>query len=258
MFLDTQSQILKLGKLSPKVHIKVRETRPGPGHPADAALSWAGTNHLLTTDLYLEATMSLPLFLKDVFINPMQMGAIAPSGPDLARVMVDTAQIEDGHTVVELGAGSGSFTREIVGRHPANPFFAFEISPRLGDELTKSFPSANVVVAPVEDLPKVAPAIGLRQIDRIVSGLPWALWSDERQAAIFDALLPFLAPDARFVTFHYVHSRALGRVRGTRRLLKERFAQVTNTEPVWSNLPPAYVHIAENPRSPTRAFAESR
>ena len=122
--------------------------------------------------------MSLLLFLKDVLINPMQVGAIAPSGPDLARVMVNTAQIEVGHTIVELGAGSGSFTREIVNRHPDNRLFAFEISLRLGDELTKRFPSANVVVAPVEDLPKVAPAIGLLQIDRIVSGLPWALWSE--------------------------------------------------------------------------------
>lgn len=193
--------------------------------------------------------MSFQLFLKDVFINPMQMGAIAPSSRDLARAMVDTARIEDEHTVVELGAGSGSFTREIVDRHPVSPLFAFEISPRLGEELTKSFPSANVVVAPVEDLPKVAPEIGLQQIDRIVSGLPWALWSEERQAAIFDALLPFLSPNARFVTFHYIHSRALGRVKGTRRLLQERFTHVTNSEPVWNNLPPAYVHIAENPRA---------
>jgi phospholipid N-methyltransferase len=62
-----------------------------------------------------------------VLINPMQVGAIAPSGPDLARVIVDTAQIEVGHTIVELGAGSGSFTREIVNRHPDNRLFAFEI-----------------------------------------------------------------------------------------------------------------------------------
>lgn len=192
--------------------------------------------------------MSVQLFLKDVLINPLQMGAMAPSGRELARTMVDTARIEDDHTVVELGAGSGSFTRELVDRHPRSPLFVFEISPRLGEELTKRYHSAKVVVAPVEDLPKLAPDIGLKKIDRIVSGLPWALWPESRQATILDALFPFLSPDARFVTFHYVHSRALGRVKITRRLLKERFCEVSNSQPVWANLPPAYVHIAQGPR----------
>lgn len=200
--------------------------------------------------------MSFQLFLKDVLTHPLRMGAVAPSGRDLARLMVDAARIEDEHTVVELGAGSGSFTREIVGRHPESPLFAFEISPRLGDELIRSFPSAKVVVAPVEDLPRVASEIGLRQIDRIVSGLPWALWSEERQAAIFDAIVPFLAPHARFVTFHYLHSRALGRVRATRRLLNERFTLVTNSRTVWNNLPPAYVHIAEGPQTRARPYRQ--
>ena len=201
--------------------------------------------------------MSVQLFFKDVLINPLQMGAVAPSGRELARAMVDTARIEDDHTVVELGAGSGSFTREIVQRHPNCPLFVFEISPRLGQELTNRYPSAKVVVAPVEDLPQLAPEIGLQSIDRIVSGLPWALWSEDRQAVIMDALVPFLAPNARFVTFHYVHSRALGRVRTTRRLLRERFAEVSNSQPVWANLPPAYVHIAQGPRTQSEPTAPS-
>lgn len=196
--------------------------------------------------------MSFRLFLRDVLTNPLQMGAVVPSSRALARAIVQAADIQTRQTVVELGAGDGAFTREIVDRHPESPLVAFEISPQLGAELRNRFASATIVVAPVEELPQVASRIGLKKIDRIVSGLPWALWSETRQARILDALVPFLTPTARFVTFHYLHSRALGRVKATRKLLDARFRRVTHSHPVWANFPPGYIHIADRPRVPGR------
>ena len=149
------------------------------------------------------------------------MGAIAPSGRQLARAIVDAAQVAPGNVVIELGGGSGSFTRELVARHPENPLTVFELSADLAAGLRREFPSARVVAAPVEDFPKVAPSLGISRVDRIISGLPWALWGEARQAAVLDALTPYLAPSARFVTFHYLHSRSLGRVSITKRLLRE-------------------------------------
>ena len=192
--------------------------------------------------------MPLQNFLKAVLSNPLRMGAVLPSSQKLADSMISYARIDDGHIVVELGAGNGALTREIIARHPGNPLFAFEISTRLGGELASRFPSAKVVLASAEELPLVAPALGLGLIDRIVSGLPWALWSEGRQAAILDGLLPMLAPEARMVTFHYAHSRFFGRVEITRRLLQQRFFDVSSGEVVWANLPPAFVHVAEIPR----------
>jgi len=162
--------------------------------------------------------------------------------------MVDEAGVEPGHVVVELGAGNGSFTRELVARHPGNFLTAFELSAEMAEGLRRSFPGVQVAAAPVEDLPRLAPELGITRIDRIVSGLPWALWSESRQVAVLDALVPFLAPGARLVTFHYVHSRSLGRVVTTRRLLLERFERVRPSATVWANIPPAYVNIADGPR----------
>lgn len=187
-------------------------------------------------------------FLRDVARSPVQMGAIAPSGRQLARAMVNEARVGPGHVVVELGAGSGSFTRELLARHPDNPLTVFELSSDLAAGLRRDFPRAQVVAAAVEDLPKVAADLGIVRIDRVVSGLPWALWSEARQVGVLDALAPYLAPGARMVSFHYIHSRSLGRVATTRRLLLERFTRVTHSAPVWANVPPAYVHIADGPR----------
>ncbi|MBL9174548.1 MAG: hypothetical protein JNL10_13510 [Verrucomicrobiales bacterium] len=192
--------------------------------------------------------MSTLLFIRDVARNPVRMGAIAPSGRQLARAIVAAAQVAPGDVVIELGGGSGSFTRELVARHPENPLTVFELSADLAAGLRREFPSVRVVAAPVEDFPKVAPSLGISRVDRIISGLPWALWGEARQAAVLDALTPYLAPTARLVTFHYLHSRSLGRVSITQRLLRERFARVTHSAPVWANMPPAYLNIAESPR----------
>ncbi|MCW5556294.1 MAG: methyltransferase domain-containing protein [Verrucomicrobiae bacterium] len=187
-------------------------------------------------------------FLRHFARHPTQIGAIAPSSRHLARAMVNEAGVEPGHVVVELGAGNGSFTRELVARHSGNFLTAFELSAEMAEGLRRTFPGVQVAAAPVEDLPRLAPELGITKIDRIVSGLPWALWSEARQVGVLDALAPFLAPGARLVTFHYIHSRSLGRVVTTRRLLQERFERVRHSPTVWANMPPAYVSIADAPR----------
>jgi phospholipid N-methyltransferase len=199
--------------------------------------------------------MSTMAFLRDVARRPLQMGAILPSGPALAREMVDAAGVRPGDSVLELGAGSGAFTREIVRRHPQNPLVLVELSPALAAGLRRDHPQAHVVEGAAEDLPAHLAALAIGPFQRVVSGLPWALWPRARQERVLDALLPSLGDDATFVTFHYVHSRAMGRVADTRALLSARFTEVTYSEPVWANAPPALVHIARIPARGAQASA---
>ncbi|MGE3311820.1 MAG: rRNA adenine N-6-methyltransferase family protein, partial [Limisphaerales bacterium] len=91
--------------------------------------------------------MSLRLFFLDFLRSPLRMGSVVPSGRALARAMVDCARISPGHSVVELGAGTGAFTQAIVERCPDSTLTAFEISPVLGEVLVRRFPSVKVVVA---------------------------------------------------------------------------------------------------------------
>ena len=193
--------------------------------------------------------MSTLTFLRDVLRRPLEMGAVLPSSPALAQRMVDAAEIGPDHVVLELGAGSGSFTAEIVARHPDNRLVLVEPGPDLAAALRWRFPRALVTTSRAEDLGRSVEELRLARVDRIVSGLPRALWTADRQRAVLDAVVPLLNPSARLVTFHYVHSRALGRVSALRHALEERFESVTQTEPVWANVPPAFVHVASLPRT---------
>lgn len=186
-------------------------------------------------------------FLQDVLRRPLQMGAILPSSPQLARRMVELACIEPGQLIVELGAGSGAFTREIVARHPDNPLLLLEPGHELAAGLRRKFPQAVVSTALAQDLGRVLTEHNLGPVDRVISGLPWSLWKRPVQEQVLGAITPLMSKDGRLVTFHYVHARELGLIRTTRSLLRGSFALVHDSPIVWANVPPAYVHIADGP-----------
>ncbi|PRP96638.1 hypothetical protein TUN_33020 [Bacillus sp. M21] len=60
--------------------------------------------------------MQLITFLSEFIKNPKNTGAIAPSSKILATKMVDTINFETAKCIVELGPGTGVFTKEIIKR----------------------------------------------------------------------------------------------------------------------------------------------
>jgi phospholipid N-methyltransferase len=85
--------------------------------------------------------------------------------------------------------------------------------------------------------------------DVIVSGLPWAAFSGERQAALLGAVVEALRPEGAFTTFSYVHARLLPPALAFRRRLRKAFEEVVPGRTVWLNLPPAYVYHSRRPRT---------
>ncbi|MBT3223648.1 MAG: SAM-dependent methyltransferase [Proteobacteria bacterium] len=188
-------------------------------------------------------------FLREFVRKPKQVGAIAPSSATLAKTMVAAANIEAGHAVVELGAGTGPFTRALVANHADAHFLALEPSSSLAGVLRQEFPGIEVVERFAQDLPEIVEDWGYPKIDRILSGLPWTVWPQEVQDSIFDAIGATLKPDGQFVTFTYVHSQVLPGARQLLRTLRERFAEVDTTPIIWANIPPAFVYVCRRPHS---------
>ena len=188
-------------------------------------------------------------FMGQFIRDPVGLGAIAPSGPELARLEVDAADIQPHHVVVELGAGDGPMTAEIVKR-PHGPFVSLEPNAVLAEALRQRFPEVKVEERYAQDLPAILADMGVDAADRVVSSLPWAIWSEELQGRVFDAILQVLRPDGRLVTFSYVHAKPLPAARRFRAALESRFASVTTTGVAWRNLPPAFVFVCDGPKAP--------
>ncbi len=196
--------------------------------------------------------MSTWTFLTAFARDPVRIGAIAPSGRALARLEVQAADIRPGHSVVELGAGTGPMTAELVRRHPDAPLLVLEPDATLAALLREKFPDLRIEERFAQALPELVADWGHGPVDRVVSSLPWAIWPETLQTAVFDGIHAVLASDARLVTFTYAHTSLLPAARRFRALLAERFCDVTATQVAWANLPPAYVYVCDRPRDMCR------
>ena len=189
-------------------------------------------------------------FLTEFFRDPVHLGAIAPSGHELARMMVRAADIGPGEIVIELGAGTGPMTQQILATRPEGPFVALEPNPSLAAVLRQRFPGLWVDQRPAQMLRDIVADLGATQVDCVVSSLPWAAWSAELQAEVLSAITDVLAPDGRLVTFGYLHAQILPAAQRLRANLAMRFHHVRTTRIAWMNLPPAQVFVCDHPRQP--------
>jgi phosphatidylethanolamine/phosphatidyl-N-methylethanolamine N-methyltransferase len=188
------------------------------------------------------------LFFRDVARRPGQMGAIAPSGSELARLMVESAGLRPDHVIVELGAGTGSITRSIREAQPEAPLLAMEPGAELAAHLRQAFPGVEVTEKLAHQLPEALAAWGHPAVDRVISGLPWTIWSRETQDTILSSVVGVMQPDAKLVTFTYVHSQVLPGASALAELLSGWFGKVEKTRVAWKNLPPAFAYVASEPR----------
>lgn len=182
-------------------------------------------------------------FISEFVCHPKAVGAVSPSSPQLARHLVSSVDWAQTTTVLEYGPGTGAITEEILERMPPQTMFlAIEISSRFAAVLRTRFPGVRVCEGSVRMVKSLCAAHGVSQVDAIVSGLPWAAFSDEDQTAYLDATMQVLRPGGQFITFGYLQGLLLPAGRRFRRKLGRYFAEVRVSKPVWANLPPAFFY----------------
>ncbi|ROO87247.1 phospholipid N-methyltransferase [Actinocorallia herbida] len=199
-------------------------------------------------------------FLREFAHDPRTVGAVAPSGPALARAATAVVPGTGSPVVVELGPGTGAFTgpiqRRLAGR---GRHIAVEVNVRFARRLAVSLPGVEVVHADASDLAEVLARRGLGRADVVVSGLPWAAFTGDRRHAVLSAVVASLPPHGVFTTFAYVHARWMPPARRLHAELRSRFDEVVVGRTVWANLPPALVYYCRRPVAepgrPVRALA---
>lgn len=187
-------------------------------------------------------------FLRAIARDPIAVGSVWPSGPALARAMVEAADLRPGQNVVELGPGTGPFTVLLAGHR--GPLLAIEADPILAATCRERCPTVDVVAGRAQDLAALLAERGWSHADRVVSGLPFAIWSDEAQREVLRAVVDALPDGGVFVTFTYAHSPWLPAGRRFRALLDRCFARVETSPVVWRNAPPALIYRAIRSRTP--------
>jgi len=182
-------------------------------------------------------------FFRNFIRNPIQVGAVLPSSPGLAEMMVRSVDWESARAVIEYGPGTGVFT-ERIGEclRSESRFFAIEKSPELASRTRTRCPNAVVLEASVADVEKLCRDQGIEQVDAILCGLPWAAFPESLQNECFDAMLRVLRPGGQFATFAYWQGVLLPAGRRFAKRLHSTFGEVRRSPTVWRNVPPAFVY----------------
>jgi len=171
------------------------------------------------------------VFLGEMMRRPGEVRAIAPSSAAVARKMTEGVENVAG-PVIEIGPGTGSFTRVILDRGVApERLILMELNPRFCEELKRKFPGVTVLNKPAQEIE----TIGIKNVGSVISGVP-ILAQPELQKAVVGSAFKVLSDNGNFVQITYSPNSPISAER-----LAEMGLMVQKRGTVWANLPPARV-----------------
>lgn len=174
------------------------------------------------------------MFFYKFLQSPGQIGSIAPSSTALAKKMMEPIDWDKTASIVELGAGTGVFTRWIQQyKRSGCKFIAFEKELEMRQRLVEEFPHLPFY-EDANELSIVLSRLGIGQADCIVSGLPFANFSQEQRDRLVGEIYTSLQPGGLFIAFQYSLQM--------KKQLEATFADVS-IKMVPFNLPPAFVYV---------------
>jgi phosphatidylethanolamine/phosphatidyl-N-methylethanolamine N-methyltransferase len=177
-------------------------------------------------------------FLRSWVQNPVGVGAVAPSGRSLSRLMVQG--LGGGSRVVEFGAGTGTVTRAILERGvAAENLVLVERDGHFADLLRWQFPAVHVIEGDAASVAMRLPRIA-GQIDCIVSGLPFLLFSTRQRMRILHGAFRLLRKGGVVHQFTYGGRCPVGTA-----VLDRLNLQAARIGIAARNLPPAFVYRIE-------------
>ena len=178
--------------------------------------------------------MSLPLFLWQLIRHPKSISAVAPSSKGLALQMASEIAADTGR-VVEIGAGTGVITRQILAAGVAPQDLSIvEMNPKFCANLKAQFPDCNVLEMDAQALGTLT----LENVGMVISGLPLLSIPEPVQHNIINGAFELMQPGGKYVQFTYGPKPPIApKVRTAMGL------QWRTLKKIWFNLPPAMPYV---------------
>lgn len=182
---------------------------------------------------------SVAVFSRELFTNPGATGAACPSSLWLGQRMASFIPKDYDGLVVELGAGTGAITNELLDRGIApNNLISIEMSASLSTYLQHRFPNVRVIQGDAEELQQIIDQSTGRpntSVDYIVSSLPFRSLPREVCQKIAQQITQILTSAGRLIQFTYhLRSKNFTPFNGFTSL---------RSKIVWANIPPARVDL---------------
>jgi phosphatidylethanolamine/phosphatidyl-N-methylethanolamine N-methyltransferase len=172
------------------------------------------------------------------FWDDRSIGSVTPSSRFLVERMVKSAALADAKVVVEYGPADGVITRDLLkAMRPDARLFAVEFNEKMHAALLEKVkdPRLTAIRGDVRLIDELLAARGAASVDRIVSCVPFALFTGRERHEILTKTSNLLSSGGRFVAFGYTTHLIP--------MLKDYFSDVDIQFEV-RNIPPSFIFTA--------------
>lgn len=180
-------------------------------------------------------------FLQAFIKNPLKVGSIAPSSPELASKMIEGIVPNADNVVLELGVGTGAITKflqEIVPDEKS--YLGIELDGNLVKTLRTKFPDMKIVRGNACDLEKIHQKSGVGKVSSIICCLPFVSLPNEVGEKILSEIDKFMQQGCMFRTFQYAHGYYMPSAIKLREYMRDRYGKSRRSKLIVKNVPPAY------------------
>ncbi len=174
-------------------------------------------------------------FYKALFKSPRSVGAVFPSSLFLARAIASYVPKDHTGLIVELGAGTGVVTKELLKRGiDPKRLILIEHSRHLTNQLKERFPNVKSIHGSATHLVNL---LGEQRhdVETIVSSLPLLTLPKTVTEKIVTQIDQIIKPHGIYIQYTYGLQKSIFEK-------KDRYIK-TATHRVWLNLPPARVDV---------------
>lgn len=158
-------------------------------------------------------------FLRQWIQNPGVVGAVAPSGPALAKAMASYVDLARPGPIVELGPGTGPVTKALLARGiPLDRLLLVEYETKFCHLLTERYPGVKIVQGDAYGLKATLAGHIEGGVATIISSLPLLNRPERDRIELLHQAFDLMGPDGLFIQFTYglaispmpIHAHGLG------------------------------------------------
>lgn len=180
-------------------------------------------------------------FLQAFLKNPLKVGSIAPSSPELAQKMIEDIHPEEDSIVLELGVGTGAITKFLQEITPdEESYLGIELDRKLVRSLKINYPQMRFVCGNACDAFALHHKSKLGKVGYIICCLPFVSLPNEIGEKILSEIDKFMERGCVFRTFQYAHGYYFPSAIKLREHMRDRYGKAKKSPLIVKNVPPAY------------------
>ncbi len=180
-------------------------------------------------------------FLQAFLKNPLKVGAVAPSSPELAAEMLVGIKPDENNIVLELGVGTGAITKYLQQIIPnRESYLGIELDAEMVRTLGQNYADLNIVCGNAAESYRIHQESGLGKVRYLVCCLPFVSLPKEVSESVLLEIEKFMDEGCELRIFQYAHGYYLPPAIKLREFLRNRYGKSKRSPLVLKNVPPAF------------------